>query len=44
MSTHADSCLHCQDLNCEVRTTCFDDITATTPRKENLEEIPTPEN
>jgi hypothetical protein len=44
MSDHKATCLKCAELTCEIRPTCFDDITATEPRKENLEEIPTPMN
>ena len=44
---HSDftaSCLHCPDLKCEVRSTCYDDTTATTPHPEILTEIPEPQN
>ena len=44
MSDHKNTCLHCTDLKCEVRATCYDDITATESRKEIIEEIPEPTN
>jgi hypothetical protein len=37
---HQETCIRCEENQCEIRKTCFDDATTTKKRKQILFEIP----